>query len=209
MVKAIIFDLDMCILDTHSLTGPFFQPVLDALRNANLPPEIKEKVERQLWTTSLDDTVDMFIVPEDVAEDMREAYRHIEVPDGIKSFGDENYIKRLDVKKILVTSGYKRFQETKISKLGIAPLFDEIVIDALDYREQRKGKKKIFKELLEKNQWDKDEVFVVGDNPVSELGAAKSLGIPTIQILRPTIVKWDEATHHISSFRELEKLVTQ
>ncbi|HEX5774445.1 MAG TPA: HAD hydrolase-like protein, partial [Candidatus Paceibacterota bacterium] len=153
MTKGIIFDLDMCILDTHSLTGPFFQPVLDALYNSNLSQELKERIQYQLWTTSLDDTIDMFSVPETVAESMREAYRQIEVPDGIKSFGDEEYIRDLPVNKILVTTGYRKFQQTKIDKLGIADLFDEIIIDALDYREQRKGKKQIFQELLEKYGW--------------------------------------------------------
>lgn len=207
MIKGIIFDLDMCILDTHSLTGPFFQPVLDALRNSDLSSELKEKIEYQLWTTSLDDAVEMFAVPEDVAEKMREAYRQIEVPDGIKSFGDEECIRNLPVKKILVTTGYRKFQETKIAKLGIAGLFDETIIDALDYRDKRKGKKKIFQELLEQNNWKESEVLVVGDNPMSELGTAKSLGIPTVQIARPTVKKWEDATYHINGFMELAKIL--
>src|SRR3989344_7780793 len=160
MIKAIIFDLDMCILNTHTLTGPFFQPVLDALHNSELSQELKEKINYQLWTTSLDDIMEMFSVPEDIAERMREAYRQIEVPDGIKTFGDEEFIRDLPVIKILVTTGYIKFQETKIEKLGIANLFDEIIIDALDYKEKRKGKRKIFEELLVKNGWVNDEVLV-------------------------------------------------
>jgi FMN phosphatase YigB (HAD superfamily) len=208
MIKAVFFDLDMCILDTHSLTGPFFQPVLDVLYNPDLSPELKEKINYQLWTTSLEDTVEMFSIPEDTAERMREAYRRIEVPDGIKTFGDEVYIQDLSVRKILVTTGYIKFQETKIEKLGIALLFDEIIIDALDYKDKRKGKKKIFEELLKKNEWKENEVLVVGDNPASELGAAKALGIPTVQTLRPTIVKWDEADYHIHSLSELGDIVS-
>ena len=207
MIKAIIFDLDMCILNTHTLTGPFFQPVLDALYNSSLSPELKEKINYQLWTTSLDDVIEVFSIPEDIAERMREAYRHIEVPDGIKTFGDEGFIRDLPVKKILVTTGYRKFQETKIEKLGIADLFDKIIIDALDYRDKRKGKKKIFAEILIKNDWKASEVLVVGDNPMSELGAAKSLGIPTVQTVRPTIEKWIEADYHINSFSELADLI--
>ena len=199
----------MCILDTHSLTGSFFQPVLDALRNSDLSDELKEKVEYQLWTSSLDDTIDMFAVSDDIAEKMRDAYRNIEVPDGIKSYGDESYIADLSVKKILVTTGYRKFQETKIAKLGIAQLFDEIIVDELDFRDRRRGKKKIFQELLDKNNWNKNEVLVVGDNPMSELGAARSLGMRAVQTLRPTIVKWDGADHHISSFQELGKLINE
>lgn len=208
MIKAIIFDLDMCILDTHTLTGSFFQPVLDALYSSELPLELKEKINYQLWSTSLDDTIEMFFIPDDIAEKMREAYRRIEVPDGIRTFGDEEHIKDLPVKKILVTTGYKKFQETKIEKLGIAYLFDEIIIDALDYREKRKGKKKIFEEILNKNGWMAGEVLVVGDNPISELGAAKSLGMPTVQTLRPTVERWEGADYHIHSLCELGGIVS-
>lgn len=211
MIRAIIFDLDMCILDAHTLIGSFFNPVLDALNNSELPAELKKRINDQLWITSLDDTVEMFSVPEDVAEKMREAYRQMEVPaealGSMKSFGDEGYIRDLPVKKFLVTSGYRKFQETKIAHLGIANLFDEIIIDALDFRDKRKGKRNIFQEILEKNNWVKDNVLVVGDNPMSELGAAKSLGIPTVQILRPTIVKWDGAIHYINSFSEIKALI--
>ncbi|MFA6519555.1 MAG: HAD-IA family hydrolase [Candidatus Paceibacterota bacterium] len=209
IIKGIIFDLDMCILDAHAFTGPFFNPVLEALNNSELSAELKKKISHQLWTTSLDDTMEMFSVPENIAESMRDAYRKIEVPDEvkIKSFGDEEYIRNLPIKKFLVTSGYRKFQETKIARLGIADLFDEIIIDALDARDKRKGKKKIFQEILEKNNWEKDDVLVVGDNPMSELGAAKSLGILTVQTLRPTVARWDDATYHIKSFDELEALI--
>ena len=208
MIKAMIFDLDMCILNTHTLTGPFFQPVLDALYSSELSQDLKERIQYQLWTTSLDDTMEMFSVPENIVERMREAYRQIEVPDNIKTFGDEEFIRDLPVRKILVTTGYRKFQETKIEKIGVADLFDEIIIDALDYRDQRKGKKRIFEELLVKNGWSKDEVLVVGDNPRSELGVAKSLGIKTIQTLRPTIEKWSEADYHIYSLSELAGLIS-
>lgn len=207
MIKAIIFDLDMCILNTHSLRGDFFQPVLDALYNSSLPAEQKEKIQQQLWTTSLEDTIGLFKVPVDIADSMRKAYKHIKVPDGIETFGDEKYIRGLPVKKILVTSGYRKFQETKIVKLGIADLFDEIIIDALDDQAEMQGKEKIFKDLLLKYHWNTGEVLVVGDNPASELGVAKALGIPTVQTLRPTISRWAGANYHIHSFEELQSLI--
>ena len=132
MIKVMIFDLDMCILNTHTLTGPFFQPVLDALYSSELSQDLKEKIQYQLWTTSLDDTMEMFSVPENIVERMREAYRQIEVPDNIKTFGDEEFIRDLPVRKILVTTGYRKFQETKIEKIGVADLFDEIIKGSKD-----------------------------------------------------------------------------
>jgi putative hydrolase of the HAD superfamily len=207
MIRAIIFDLDMCILDTRSLTGPFFDPILEPLQASELPAELKEKVERALWTTSLDDTAKQYSLPSALLEKMRTAYQDIEVPEGIRTFGDELALTFMPVAKILVTSGYRRFQESKIEKLGIAVLFDEVIIDATDVPDERLGKRRIFEELLEKHGWAPDEVLVVGDNPISELGAAKSLGIRTVQTLRPTIEKWAGADHHVYSLFELNTFI--
>lgn len=208
MPHAIIFDLDMCILDTHSLTGPFFKPVLDMLHSAALPNEQKQQIEAQLWTTSLDDTIKLFSIPDDIATAMRAAYLDVQVPDGIYTYGDEESIRALTVKKFLVTSGYRKFQQTKIDKLGIADLFDGIIIDASDMPEQRKGKKVIFQEIMQTNGWLPSEIMVVGDNPLSELAAGKALGMITVQTLRPTVVKWPEADYHIMSLTELQNIIS-
>lgn len=210
MIKGILFDLDMCILDTYSLKkkgGDFFEPVLTPLKSSNLSPELKLKIEKQLWTTSLDDTAKLLNIPQDLVERMRYAYTQIEVPDGIRSYGDENYLKELNVKKILVTTGFRRFQETKVEKLHISSLFDEIIYDELDIPEKRLGKKSIFQEILDKNSWDKSEVLVVGDNPHSELGIAKLMGIKTVQTLRPTIMRWNEADYYITSLYDLRQIL--
>jgi FMN phosphatase YigB (HAD superfamily) len=207
MIKGIIFDLDLCILDTHSLTGDFFKPVLDPLYQSDLDDNFKKKINDLLWTTSLDDVVEILSVPEHVANPMREAYRNLEVPQGIKSYGDENVLETLEVTKLLVTSGYKKFQSQKIEMLGIGMFFSEIIIDELDYREHRRGKKKIFGEILARYEWSNREVLVVGDNPTSELGAARALGVTSVQTLRPTVTKWDEADFHISSLTELQSII--
>jgi len=207
MIKGIIFDLDMCILDTHSLTGPFFDPVLRVIHQSQLSEDRKKAIEAQLWTTSLDDTVVIYKIPQDIADAMRSAYELVEVPEGIYSYGDEACIRDLPVKKYLVTSGYRTFQETKIARLGIVDLFDGVIIDATDDISGRKGKRQIFIDIMEQNSWNVDEVLVVGDNPKSELGIAKELGITTVQTLRPTVTRWDEANHHITSLAELSPLL--
>ena len=140
---------------------------------------------------------------------MRMAYQQITIPENmvLKTYGDEFYIKKLPVTKYLVTTGYRKFQQSKIDKTGMAPLFDEIIIDEMENPETRKGKKKIFEEILESNNWDKAEVLVVGDNPKSELGIAKSMGITTVQTLRPGVEKWSKASYHISSLSKLAGII--
>jgi len=208
MTKAIIFDLDMCILDTRTISVSVLHPVLNVLHGSAISSFLKTEIERQLWTTSLEDIINQFALPTSLAEELRDSYLQIEIPNDIKTFGDNDAIAQLPVAKLLVTSGYRRLQESKIDKLGIKTLFDEIVIDAIDNPESRMGKEKIFREILQRHGWNQKEVLVVGDSASSELAAAKSLQIPTAQILRPTIQRADDVDHHIHSFYELAELIS-
>lgn len=209
MIKGIIFDLDNCIFDTSSMGGRAIQGVKDALLSSALPEDTKQAIGLALKTDPLDDVLKRFGVPAEVGEAMRVAYRESDVPEDcvVQTYGDEQYIQELSLKKVLVTSGYLKFQTSKIKRLGIESLFDEVIIDVLDDPLARKGKTKIFEEILHRYGWDSGEVLVVGDNPRSELRSAKELGIMAIQTLRPRIEKWDEADHHIFSFKELQALI--
>lgn len=209
MIKGIILDLDNCIFDTRSLGDGTIGAVLEVLHSSDLSGQLKKEINDALWTDSLDIVIERFQVPQEIAEKMREAYRQIEIPENreVRTYGDETCIKSLPVKRILVTTGYRRFQESKIKRANIVHLFDEVVIDELDFKEKRKGKGKIFEEILVANKWNRNEALVVGDNPKSELGAAKSLGIFTVQILRPGVEKWPEADRHIYSLRELANII--
>ncbi len=210
MIKAIIFDLDNCILDTHSLGEAILAPVLAPLCASALPEKMKDGMASALWDTAFEDAIAQNHVPDDVAELMRVECRKLTIPEDrkIKSYGDEWCIQEFSVKKFLVTSGYRNFQNSKIAKLGIRTLFDQIIIDEMDDPSVRKKKKRIFEEILEENNFKKEEVLVVGDNPRSELRAAKDLGIKAIQTVRPGIQAWDEADHHIKSLSELSALIT-
>jgi putative hydrolase of the HAD superfamily len=106
----------------------------------------------------------------------------------------------------LVTSGFRRLQESKIKALGFEPLFKGIFIDAVDEPE-RKGKHGIFQSILDTEGLRPEEVIVVGDNPDSEIEVGNRLGITTVQILRPGVPRGDMATHHIQTLAELKPLL--
>lgn len=209
MIKAIFFDLDNTILDTHSLGERILDPVLAPLLASDLSEGTKKAVSAALWNTSYEDVFKQFSILEALAEEMRVAARNLELPTDkkIKSYGDEKYIKKLLAKKFLVTTGFTRFQMSKIQALGIAGLFDGIIIDQVDDLSKRKKKKEIFSELMHLYRWTAQEILVVGDNPRSELRAAKELGITAVQTLRPGVQKWDEADYHIDSLDELSSLI--
>ncbi len=207
-MKAIIFDLDMCIFDTRTLGEGILEPVLEPLRASSVPDDVKREVDRVLLTTSLEDVIEIFRLPHDVAEEMRHAHHQLVVPEiGPKTFGDEDCIRSISLPKILVTSGYRRWQEQKLEKLHINDLFEEIIIDVIDDPKKRKGKRAIFKDLMSRRNWKPHEVLVVGDNPLSELKAAKELGMTTVQTLRPTVRREEGFDHYIFSLDELLPLV--
>jgi FMN phosphatase YigB (HAD superfamily) len=201
MIKAIIFDLDNCIFDTRTLGEGTLASVLAPLYASTLSEEIKKGVSDALWITRFEDVVVQYALPANVAELMRIECRRLEIPEGraVKSCGDESYIPLLPVKKFLVTSGYRKFQTSKMIHIGIVEMFDGIFVDDMDDGALRTTKKQIFIEILESNDWTKEEVLVVGDNPRSELGVAKELGIKAIQTVRPGV--------QITSFGELKSFI--
>jgi putative hydrolase of the HAD superfamily len=115
-------------------------------------------------------------------------------------------LSALRARRFLVTSGFRRLQESKIEALGIAPLFEAIFVDAID-EPGPKGKERIFREILERHALRTDEVLVVGDNPASEIEAGNRLRLTTVQILRPGVTRGGNAKHVISGLAELEPLL--
>ena len=209
-VKVIIFDLDNCVFDTHSMSEGILDALLATLDQSDLTFHKRQKAKDLLWTTSLDDISSIVGFSGELLSKLHAIYANLEAPDGLKSYGDEFCVKKLPGRKILVSTGYQKFQEGKIAKLGLADLFDEIILDIIgDPTITRKGKRRIFEALMAKNKWAASEVVVVGDNPTSELGAGKALGLTTVQTLRPGVVKWPEADFHITRLTELEGIIKQ
>ncbi|MEO8335407.1 MAG: HAD family hydrolase [bacterium] len=129
-----------------------------------------------------------------------------EVETPLQGYPDLGALHALAVKLFLVTSGFRRLQESKISALRISALFTEVHVDAID-EENRRGKRGIFAEILAVHQLLPTEVLVVGDNPHSEIEAGNQLGITTVQILRPGVTRGNNASFYIDELAELSLLI--
>jgi putative hydrolase of the HAD superfamily len=110
------------------------------------------------------------------------------------------------VKLLLVTSGFRTLQESKIEALGLRSRFDAVHVDAIDEAD-RKGKDGIFRDILERYGFEPERVLVVGDNPESEIEAGNRLGMATVQILRPGVARGATATHYIHGLSELRAII--
>ena len=135
-----------------------------------------------------------------------EAFRQTEVNQPMVGYRDLAVLKELPVQKFLVTSGFRRLQESKIRARDFASWFVATHVDSLD-EPARKGKHGLFQELLASHRLGPEEVLVVGDNPDSEIEAGNRLGMKTIQILRPGGPRSDKARTQIESLNELKELL--
>lgn len=209
MVRAVIFDLDNCLAPSDESGRDLLDPVFASVRAANhghLTEEELESAFDDCWVHGFDKVAKEHGFSEGMRDAGWRAFAVIEVRVPMQGYGDLGVLPHLGERRFLVTSGFRRLQESKVRALAIAEMFDEIVIDALD-EPGRRGKEGVFSDLLARHQLAPAEVVVVGDDPESELTAARHLGLRPVQILRPGVPPAD-GVPHVADLAELRKFLT-
>ena len=207
-IKCIIFDWDMCLFDTDTFRPHVVKTVMGMLDVFELPDGVRERAETFIKKDSPFMVVRECALPPAVARAMLDTYSRIEVPEGVRTYGDEHHVEQLPVEKILVTAGFPHVQHAKIARTGIGRMFTEIHVDALDYNGKHEGKESIFRRIIATRRLGPRQIMVVGDNPHTELGAGQRLGMVTVQTLRPGVMRWDGAEHHVRSLGELPAIIS-
>jgi FMN phosphatase YigB (HAD superfamily) len=209
VIKAIIFDLDNSLAASDEAGPQLLAPTFDAVRRANHGTFSDETLERALgecWRHSLDAVARKYgFSAEMLAAGCAENSRtEVKVP--MRGYPDLGILRELPAMLFLVTSGFRRLQESKVRALAVESLFERVYIDAID-EPDRKGKEGIFAEILRTHALEAREVLVVGDDADSEIAAGIRLGIPTVQIQRAGIPRAGNAMYHIGSLAELNEII--
>jgi putative hydrolase of the HAD superfamily len=210
MTKAIIFDLDSCLSAADEPGQQLFAPAFDAITRANQAshsPSVLQNAFADMWRLPFDFVAEKYGFTPAMKAAAWEVLTRLEVNTPMQGYGDLDVLKELPVMRFLVTSGFRRLQESKIRALGIAPLFTAIHVDAIDQPGYR-GKQKIFEDVLHDYRLQPDQVLIVGDNHDSEIAIGVRLGIRTVQTLRPGVPRSPAATYHIQTLHELKPLLT-
>jgi FMN phosphatase YigB (HAD superfamily) len=209
MIKALILDLDNCLAAANEVGEDVFKPAFEAMRNANrgtLTDEQLAEAFEEIWRQPLDFVASKFGFSQEMLAAGWKAFSQTVIETPMKGYGDLAVLQELPFELYLVTSGFRGLQESKVKALQIADLFRGIEIDAID-EDDRKGKQGVFASILERKELKPEEVIVVGDNPDSEIEAGNRLGIRTVQILRPGVLRANNATFYIETFHELKTLL--
>lgn len=208
---AIIYDLDETILPTRTIPFLTFQPIFDAIADANnglLPKPLLHQAFNDLWRYPIDIVASTYGFNELMINAGKNALINTDYQLSLTPFDDFYIIKEINCKRFLVTTGITKLQQAKISALFNKDDFDEIIIDD-PYHDDRQGKKNIFSQISSRHQLKPEQVWVIGDNPDSEIAAGNALGMVTVQIVRPGIEPTNKSAHTISSFHELKALIEQ
>jgi len=206
-VRAIIFDLDNCLAAADEPGEQLLEPVFAAVRAANdgaLSESELDAAFRDCWVHAFDFVAATHQFTPRMLAAGWEAFRRIEVRRPMRGYGDLSLLPSLGDERFLVTSGFRRLQESKVRALGIEAFFDATVIDAIDEPERR-GKERIFLDVMRQFRLDPDHVLVVGDNPESELAAAQRLGLRSAQLIRPGVTPATGVTIHLRDLAELRE----
>ena len=159
-----------------------------------------------IWRHSLDWVAQRYEFSVEMTQAAWNVFRNMEVRGPMQGYADLATLEELQTQRYLVTSGFRRLQESKINALGLRPRLDAAFVDAID-EPDRIGKLGLFRHILAHNDLATSDVLVVGDNADSEIAAGNQLGIATVQTLRPGVPRAASATHYIHSLIELRRLV--
>ena len=213
MIRTLICDLDNTLFPARTVPRAAVEPALDRVRLANRTgPRISDaRLDEALeacWDRAFDEVARLYDLPEALCHAWEMAATELEVTAPLELYADVDVLWSLPLRRFLVTTGYRRFQESKIRALGLASRFEAIYIDALG-ETHRSGKETLFRQILSEQQADVPETAVLGDSAEGELLAGERLGLWTIQILREGVVPAPQANSQIRSLVELPAVLAQ
>jgi putative hydrolase of the HAD superfamily len=217
MIRAAVFDLDNTLYDSTTIPREMLAPCVRAVRQANtgpqaIPAETLESAILAAYRFGFLAVADRRSLPAFLRAAWREAYRHLTVTGPLYPYPDVlPALAALDLIKLLLTTGFRGMQESKIKALDIAGMFQGIYIDVLEtgtlHGGNGHGKQRLLEEMLITHRLAPEDTLVIGDSPENEIAAGNALGAVTVQILRPGVAYSDSARHHIETLADLPPLV--
>lgn len=176
MKKAFIFDLDNTIFPVPSIGDKLFAPLFRIISGTEHVKDI-EGIRREVMRTPFQKVAKRFGLSESLTRECVEVLKTLEHHGPIAAFPDFQLMRNIPVEKFLVTTGFTKMQQSKIRALDLHDFKETFVVDPTI---TDKTKKDVFVEIMEKYHYQPGEVLVIGDDPESEIRAARELGIECV-----------------------------
>jgi putative hydrolase of the HAD superfamily len=203
--KAFIYDLDNTLYGVPTIGETLFAPLFELIHDSGEYRGSFDKVREDIMRQPFQVVAANYRFSDSLTRQGVELLRNLEYEGEIRPFDDYFEILRIPGDRFLVTTGFLSLQESKIRRMGIEDDFQEIHI--VDPDTSRKTKKEVFGEILDRQGLFPEEVLVIGDDPESELQAARELGMETVLYDKYQRHPKGVATFRISDFHQLRELV--
>lgn len=202
-VKAIIYDLDNTIFPVSSIGEKLFKPVFDLIAESNQHNDNLENIKKAIMRTPFRIVAQRNNFSDELTQKGIEIQDTIDYQGEIIPFEDYPEIRNISAERFLVTTGFRTMQLSKIRQLGITDDFKEVhVVNPVVT-----SKKEVFADILKRFEYLPEQVIVIGDDPESEIAAAKALGISTVLYDKTDAFEAKEADYEIKHFAELAEIV--
>jgi len=197
--KALIFDLDNTIYAVSSIADRLFASLFQLLEESGEVDHCLHAVKQELMRKPFQWIADKYGFSESLAKRGLHLLENLVYDGPIRPFPDYPEVKKLPQKKYLVTSGFQKLQQSKIQKLNLEQDFEAIVVVDVNAT----SKKEVFAGLLQQHGYQPGEVLAIGDDPESELKAARELGIDAVLYNHSNEQQNNRFFPVISSFQQL------
>lgn len=178
-MKHIILDLDNTIYPVSSIADKLFEPLFCLLAEPEyrLPESTIQQARQQIMRIPFQKVVQQFDFPAGLTEKSTELLRNLTYEEPMSYFIEYALLRELKIMKFLLTTGFRKLQESKVRSLGIGEDFREIFI--IDPDQSKMTKKDAMVKIMAKYKLEPSELLVVGDDPESEIKAGDELNIKT------------------------------
>jgi len=201
--RAIIYDLDNTLYAVSSIGEKLFAPVFGLIKESGRHDEDMDAIKKDLMRTPFRIVAKRFHFSNELTVKAIALQENITFNEPIATFEDYPEIKNLPGDRFLVTTGFKNMQLSKIRQMGIENDFKEVhVVDPT-----KTSKKEVFADILKRYGFEPSEVIVVGDDPESELRAARELGIDTVLYDKTGQQDASAESYTIKHYKELREIL--
>jgi putative hydrolase of the HAD superfamily len=202
--KAIIYDLDNTIYPVSSIGEQLFASLFELIHQNGEHEDIFETIKADIMRKPFQVVSSTYGFSDELTQRGINLLQDATYEGEIKTFSDYNDIKNIPGDRFLVTTGFVKLQYSKIRGMGIEEDFEEIHV--IDPQTSKRTKKDIFADILQRKHYSPSDVLVVGDDPESEIKAAKELGIDTVLFDRYGNFPSTITSYRVSNFKELRAI---
>jgi len=204
--KAMIYDLDNTLYAVSDIGHELFKPLLDRIERSGDHADEMDDIKKDLMRKPYQEVAEKYGFEEELKRDGDEILKELTYDKKIDVFEDYRAILELPGDRYLVTTGYTKMQNSKISNMGISQDFKDMIV--VDPSLSDLTKKDIFLKIMTENGYSKSDMMVIGDDPDSEIKAAADLGIETVLYHKLKLTDHPQADHIIKDFRELASILS-